>query len=88
MIRSPGDATVQGQRSVASVLIGRESYEVTSSSVNTIVIRVSNPNRKFQKKKLVNCRNDYQLGLGLGLVTLMKVNDQRSPTFCTDTNVI
>ena len=31
------DATVQGQRSVASVLIGRASYDVTSSSVNTIV---------------------------------------------------
>ena len=37
MIRSPGDATGQGQRSVASVLIGRESYDVTSSSVNIIV---------------------------------------------------
>ena len=31
------DTTGQGQRSVASVLIGRESYDVTSSSVNTIV---------------------------------------------------
>ena len=31
------DATGQGQKSVASVLICRESYDVTSSSVNTIV---------------------------------------------------
>ena len=40
------DATGQGQRSVANVLIGRASYDVTSSSVNTIVgrVRVSNPN--------------------------------------------
>ena len=34
----------------------------------SVRIRVSNPNRKFQKKK--TCRNEYQLGLGL--VTLMK----------------
>ena len=31
------DATGQSQWSVVSVLIGRASYDVTSSSVNTIV---------------------------------------------------
>ena len=37
VIRSSGDATGQDQRSVTSVLIGRESFDVTSSCVNTIV---------------------------------------------------
>ena len=42
----------------------------------SVRVRVRNPNGKFVKK-LVNCRNNCQLELGL--VTLMKV--QRSPTF-------
>ena len=46
----------------------------------SVRVRVRNPNEKFEKK-LVNCRNDYQSGLGL--VTLMKA--QMSPTFCTYT---